>query len=63
MPGSAGGSGPVVRGSGRPCARRSTFKEDQVLVVDLGGNEGAARDSATVLGPGLPEGESGVVVI
>lgn len=39
------------------------LKEDQLLIVDLGGNEEAARESATVLGPGLPEAESGVVVI
>ena len=39
------------------------LKEDQVLIVDLGGNEDAARESATVLGPSVPEQESGVVVI
>lgn len=39
------------------------LKEDQVVIVDLGGNEQAARESATVLGPSLPEAESGVVVI
>lgn len=39
------------------------LKEDQVVIVDLGGNEEAARESATVLGPSLPEQESGVVVI
>lgn len=39
------------------------LKEDQVLIVDLGSNEEAARESATVLGPALPEQESGVVVI
>jgi len=37
--------------------------EDQVVIVDLGSNEEAAREAATVLGPALPEQESGVVVI
>jgi CRISPR-associated protein Cas2 len=39
------------------------LKEDQVLIVDLGGNEDTARESTTVLGPGLPQAESGVVVV
>lgn len=39
------------------------LKEDQLLIVDLGGNEAAARGAATVLGPGLPERESGILVI
>ncbi|RMD60195.1 MAG: CRISPR-associated endonuclease Cas2 [Planctomycetota bacterium] len=39
------------------------LKEDQALIVDLGGNEDAARESATVLGPALPEQESGMVII
>lgn len=39
------------------------LKEDQLLIVDLGGNEEAARESATVLGAALPEGEPGTVVI
>lgn len=39
------------------------LKEDQVLIVDLGGNEDAARESATVLGQSLPDQESGMVVI
>jgi len=37
--------------------------EDQVVIVDLGSNEEAAREAATVLGPALPEQESGMVVI
>jgi len=37
--------------------------EDQCVIVDLGPNEGEARAAATVLGPALPQGESGVVVI
>lgn len=39
------------------------LKEDQLLIVDLGSNEDAARDAATVLGQSLPEQESGMVVI
>jgi len=39
------------------------LKEDQVLIVDLGANEDAARDSSTFLGVGVPEQESGMVVI
>lgn len=39
------------------------LKEDQVLIVDLGSNEDAARGAATALGPGPPEGQSGFVVI
>lgn len=39
------------------------LKVDQVLIVDLGANEDAARESATVLGPALPEQEGGMVVI
>lgn len=39
------------------------LREDQLLIVDLGSNEEAARESATVLGAALPEGEEGVVVI
>lgn len=39
------------------------LKEDQVLIVDLGSNEDAARESARVLGPALPEQEAGIVVI
>lgn len=39
------------------------LKVDQVLIVDLGGNEEAARESAAVLGPALPEQDSGIVVI
>lgn len=38
-------------------------KEDQVLIVDLGSNEEAARESSTFLGSGIPEVESGTVVI
>ncbi|MCK6557393.1 CRISPR-associated endonuclease Cas2 [Candidatus Binatia bacterium] len=38
-------------------------KEDQVLIVDLGANEESARESSTFMGAGVPEAESGVVVI
>ncbi len=39
------------------------LKEDQLLIVDLGSNEDAAREAATVLGQSLPEAEGGVVVV
>lgn len=39
------------------------MKVDQVLLVDLGGNDEAARESSTFLGPGMTEAESGMVVI
>lgn len=39
------------------------LKEDQVLIVDLGSNEEAAREAATTLGPGLPRQEDGTVII
>lgn len=39
------------------------LSEDQCVIVDLGPNEQAAREAATVLGPSLPKGESGVVVV
>jgi len=39
------------------------MKEDQVVIIDLGGNDRSARESVTTLGPRLPEAESGVVVI
>lgn len=38
-------------------------KEDQCVIVDLGPNEQAARESATVLGPSLPPAQAGVVVV
>lgn len=38
-------------------------KEDQVLIVDLGANEEAARESSTFIGAGVPKPESGMVVI
>jgi CRISPR-associated protein Cas2 len=39
------------------------LKEDQCVIVDLGPDEVVAREAATVLGPSLPKGETGVVVI
>lgn len=39
------------------------MKEDQVLIVDLGSNEDAAREASTFLGAGVPQQESGMVVI
>jgi CRISPR-associated protein Cas2 len=39
------------------------LKEDQCVIVDLGPNEEEARAAATVLGPSLPKGETGVVVV
>ena len=37
--------------------------EDQALILDLGPDEQSAREAATVLGPSLPAGQTGVVVI
>jgi hypothetical protein len=34
-----------------------------VLIVDLGSNEEAARESTTILGEALPEQDAGIVVI
>lgn len=39
------------------------MKEDQILVIDLGSNEEAARDAAKVLGERLPEAMESMVVI
>lgn len=39
------------------------LREDQLLIVDLGGDDDAARESATVVGQQLPEVDSGVIVI
>ena len=39
------------------------LKEDQCVILDLGPNETLAREAATVLGPSLPQGETGMVVI
>lgn len=39
------------------------LKVDQVLIVDLGGNEEAARDAAVTLGASVPDPEGGMVVV
>ena len=39
------------------------LKADQLMIIDLGGDEESARDAATVLGPRLPESDSGMVVV
>jgi len=39
------------------------LREDQLLLVDLGSNEDAARESATVLGISLPDRDGGTVAI
>lgn len=41
----------------------ANLKEDQILIVDLGGNETAARESSTFMGAGVPALESGTIVI
>jgi len=39
------------------------LKEDQCVIVDLGPDEEQARAAATVLGPSLPKGDTGTIVI
>ena len=39
------------------------LKEDQTMIIDLGSNEDLARQAAVVLGPSLPEGGKGMVVV
>lgn len=38
-------------------------KEDQAMILDLGPNEKAAREAATVIGQPLPERDSGIIVV
>lgn len=38
-------------------------RDDQVLIVDLGGDEEAARDAVFVLGQGMEEPAGGTVVV
>ena len=38
------------------------LKVDQVLIIDLGGNEDSAREASTFLGANTPEQEGGTVV-
>ena len=33
------------------------------MILDMGPDEEAARDAATMLGPGLPKADKGIVVI
>lgn len=39
------------------------LKEDQVVIIDLGNNELAARNAVTILGLPLPPRDEGIVVI
>lgn len=39
------------------------LKQDQVLIFDLGASEEAARESSTFRGLGMPEAQSGIVVV
>lgn len=41
----------------------ANLRQDQVLILDMGTNEDAAREAATVLGLARPEAEGGVVVV
>ncbi|MDZ4753160.1 MAG: CRISPR-associated endonuclease Cas2 [Phycisphaerae bacterium] len=41
----------------------ANLKQDQILIVDLGANEEAARESSAFLGVGVPEVGERVVVI
>jgi len=38
-------------------------KEDQVMIMDIGSDEKAAREATTVIGKSLPEQESSIVVV
>lgn len=38
-------------------------KQDQILILDLGANEDATRQASTFLGIGMPEPETGMLVI
>ena len=39
------------------------LKVDQTMIIDLGPDEEVARQAATVLGPSLPQGDRGIVVV
>ncbi|MGB9408762.1 MAG: CRISPR-associated endonuclease Cas2 [Terracidiphilus sp.] len=39
------------------------LKEDQALIIELGGDEGKSREATTIIGQSLPEQERGTVVI
>ena len=38
-------------------------KEDEIMILDLGPDEEAARDAATILGPAMPKADKGIVVV
>lgn len=38
-------------------------KADEVMIVDLGPDEDTARQATVVLGPSLPRGDKGIVVV
>ncbi|MGO9013731.1 MAG: CRISPR-associated endonuclease Cas2 [Dissulfurispiraceae bacterium] len=39
------------------------LKEDQIIIIDLGGNEGDARQAAVVIGPSLEIHDERIIVI
>lgn len=39
------------------------LKEDQALILDLGGDEAAAREAAVTIGVALPEGDERTVIV
>lgn len=39
------------------------LKEDQTMIIDLGSDEAEARHAATVLGPNLPQSDTGLLVV
>lgn len=39
------------------------LKEDQTMIIDLGPDEDVARQAAVVLGPSLPQGDAGMLVL
>nr|QBM02858.1 CRISPR-associated endoribonuclease Cas2 [uncultured archaeon] len=41
----------------------TNLKEDQTMIIDMGPDEEAAREAATVLGQALPRQEIGIIVI
>lgn len=47
----------------RDLEEEMNLKEDQALIVDLGGDEQKAREAASAIGQSLPQAESGIVVV
>ena len=39
------------------------LKEDQTMIIDLGSDEALAREAAVVLGPSLPKGDKGILIV